>query len=68
MGAVKFRQGRSVRIGLPQNAPKRIVRTKSGSRASHPQPKKEHFLMATLHALMRPFTRAISNYRGRGNK
>lgn len=67
MGASKFRQGRSINLGLIANVD-HLTSMPYGYRSRANAETKMGWLMATIHAITRPFVKVAQSYRGRGNR
>jgi hypothetical protein len=67
MGAFKFRQGRSINLGLVANVDRSTAAPYSFRRGADVV-EKMGWLMATIHAIAKPFVKMAQNCRGRGNR
>lgn len=67
MGAVKYRQGCSVNLGLSLNQP-RVKPEPVFKGLTEMVEKHTNWLTAVVHAITRPFVKTAQNYRGRGNR
>ncbi len=67
MGAYKFRQGHSINLGLLVNVDHSTAMPYKYRRGTDVV-EKTGWLMATIHAITKPFVKMAQSYRGRGQR